>query len=285
LLSEGSVSYLFFADRIMELPLGVFAIAVGTAVLPSMSRQTAANDMAGLKDTMSYAMRLVLFIAIPATTGLIALGLPIVNILFQHGQFTKEATEATAQALFYFCLGLPFWSALRVIVPTFYSMKDTLTPVLLAVAALATTIVCDVLFIGPLEYTKIAWLSALTERLNITGPLSHGGLALAASVGAAVNCIGLWIILKRRIGAFGGKKIAATFFRSTFASLVMGAGVWYLASRIDFTTSGFTTTKSVAIIGCVFVGMFLYGLLSYAIRSKELLSVINIVKGRLRKSG
>lgn len=281
LLKEGTVSYLFYADRLMELPLGVFAIAVGTAVLPSMSRQAAHENFEGLKDTMGYALRLVLFITLPATAGLIALGEPIINVLFQRGAFDYSATSATAYALFFYCLGIPFFSALRVVVPTFYSMKDMLTPVLVAVVALTTTIVCDVLFIGPVEYKDIAFISVLTEKLNVTGPMAHGGLALATSVGAIVNCTGLIFILKRRIGRLGGRLIAASFVRSFFASVIMGIVVWFVAGMFDFASDGITAVKLGALALCVFGGALIYALVSFLTKSPELNAALELVRKRL----
>ena len=284
LLDEGAVSYLFYADRLMELPLGVFAIAIGTAVLPSMSRQAAHADFDGLKDTLSYALRLVLFIAMPATAGLIALDEPIINVLFQRGAFDYEATRATAQALMYFCFGLPFFSALRVVVPTFYSMKDMRTPVIFAALALVATLICDLLFIGPVHYQGIEIIATLTEKLNVTGPLAHGGLALATSVGAAVNCIGLVVILKRRVGRIGGRKILASFFKSGFAAVIMGVAVGWLASLFDFTTSGITAVKAGGLALCVFAGITVYALIAYLVGNQELKAAINILRSRFSKS-
>jgi putative peptidoglycan lipid II flippase len=285
LLAEGAVSYLFYADRLMELPLGVFAIAVGTAVLPSMSRQTARGDIEGLKDTMSYSMRLVLFITLPATAGLIALAGPIVNVLFQRGAFDFTATSATAIALIYFCVGLPFFAALRVIVPTFYSMKDTLTPVLLAVTSLVVTMICNFLFIGPVQYKDIAWIAMLTETLNITGPLGHGGLALSTSVGAVVNCTGLILILRKRIGKIDGGKIAASFGRALVASAIMGGAVYWLAGYFDFTTDGFGLAKTGGLALCIAVGLGVYVAVSALVKSRELSSMMGLITRRFtRKS-
>ena len=283
LLKEGAVSYLFYADRLMELPLGVFAIAVGTAVLPSMSRQAAHDDYDGLKDTMGYALRLVLFITLPATAGLLVLGEPIINVLFQRGAFDHAATVSTAYALFFYCFGIPFFSTLRVVVPTFYSMKDTLTLVLVAVGALTTTLVCDVLFIGPIEYKNIEFLTVLTTRLNVTGPLAHGGLALATSVGAMVNCTLLVFLLKRKIGRLGGRLIAAGFVRSLFASIVMGAAVWFMAGMFDFTSDGISLTKIFGLALCVIGGALVYALASFLLRSPELNAAIDLLKKRFAR--
>ena len=278
MLREGSVSCFFYADRLMELPLGVFAIAVGTAVLPSMSRQAAKLDFDGLKDTMGFGIKLVLFITLPATAGMVALSEPIINVLFQRGAFDLEATQITAQTLVFFCLGLPFFSILRVVVPVFYSMKDTLTPVLLAVTAVVTTLLCDVLFIGPVEYPEWPIVALLAQKMNITGPLGVGGLALATSVGAMVNCIGLTFILKTRIGRIGGRAIAFSVSRSLLAAAVMGVAVWYPVRFFDFTTDGFGVVKVAALAGIIALGMAVYAGVAAALGSPELQSAVGIFR-------
>ena len=128
-LPLGSVSYLYYADRIMQFPLGVFAIAIGTAVLPSMSRQASVKDWDGLKGSLSYSLRLIFFITVPAMVGMIVLSKPIIKLLFQRGEFDPAAAEATSAALIAYAVGLWALSAVQVLTRAFYSMKDTKTPV------------------------------------------------------------------------------------------------------------------------------------------------------------
>jgi putative peptidoglycan lipid II flippase len=115
LLQEGSVSYLYFADRLVQFPLGIFAIAAATAVLPSLSRQAARNDIDALKNTFGYALRLIIFLTIPSMVGLIILREPIVALLFQRGEFSSLATQLTAQALLYYAMGLGAFSAVKIV--------------------------------------------------------------------------------------------------------------------------------------------------------------------------
>jgi len=123
-LPKGSVSYLYYADRIMELPLGVFAIAIGTASLPSLSEHALQGNYEALKSTISFSLRLMLFVTIPAMVALMALNLPIISVLFQRGAFDAQATVLTAQALFCYALGLWAFSLIRIIVAVFYSLQD-----------------------------------------------------------------------------------------------------------------------------------------------------------------
>ena len=124
------------ADRIVELPLGVFAIAVGTATLPSFSEQVAKGHFEDLKQTVSFSLRIILFITIPATVALIALRVSIISVLFQRGEFGVQSTLLTAQALLCYAVGLWAFSVIRIIVAAFYSLQDTKSPMKAAIVAL-----------------------------------------------------------------------------------------------------------------------------------------------------
>ena len=135
-LPKGSISYLYYADRIMELPLGIFAIAIGTAVLPSFSKHVTNGDFAELKSSISFSLRLMLFVTIPAMIAMMALHLPIISVLFQRGAFDVKAAILTSQALFFYALGLWAFSVIRVIVSTFFSLQDSKWPLKAAVITL-----------------------------------------------------------------------------------------------------------------------------------------------------
>ncbi|HQL98828.1 MAG TPA: murein biosynthesis integral membrane protein MurJ, partial [Smithella sp.] len=181
LLPGGSVTYLFYADRIMELPLGIFAIAIGTATLPSFSKHVAAGNMDELKSGISFSLRLMLFLTIPAMAALMALNLPIISVLFQRGAFDVTSAVYTGQALFCYALGLWAFSVLRVFVSSFYSLQDSKWPMKAAVIALIVNVVASLILMYPLK---------------------HNGIALASSIAATVNVLVLTIVLKRKIGKF-----------------------------------------------------------------------------------
>ena len=201
LLPKGSVSFLYYADRIVELPLGVFAIAVGTAALPSFSAQIAKGQVEEWKKTISFSLRLILFISIPATVAIIALRVPIISVLFQHGAFDVSSTLLTAEALLFYTLGLWAFSTIRVIVSAFYSLQDTKMPMKAAVVSLIVNVVCSVALMYPLK---------------------HGGLALATSIASAVNVVMLSVVLHRRVGAF----VDADFYRSLGKIVVSSLLMW-----------------------------------------------------------
>ena len=145
LLPEGSVSYLYYADRLVQFPLGIFAIAAATAVLPSLSRQAAEKELPDFKNTFSYAMKLVFFITIPSMVGLIVLREPIVALLFKRGAFDTETTRLTAYALLYYAIGLWAFSGVRIVVSAFYALQDTRTPVRMAVISVVAKIILSVI--------------------------------------------------------------------------------------------------------------------------------------------
>lgn len=173
----GAVSYLYFADRVTQLPLGVIGIAVGTALLPLLSRQLKAGDDAGALNSQNRGIELSLLLTLPAAGALIIIADPIIRTLFQHGAFGADAAAATADALWAYATGLPAYVLIRVLTPGFYAREDTLTPVRIAA-------VCMVLNVA--------------LNLVLVGPLSHVGVALAASLSAWVNALGLLVVLLKR---------------------------------------------------------------------------------------
>ncbi len=142
-LPGGSVSYLYFADRLMEFPLGIFAVAMGVAALPSLSELASRGRKEELSETVSFAFRLVSFISVPALVGLIALKTPIINLLFQRGVFDEHATQMTARALLCYCVGLWAIAGVRTVVPAFYALQDTKTPLKIGLICLGANVVLN----------------------------------------------------------------------------------------------------------------------------------------------
>ena len=257
LLAEGSVTYLYFADRLVQFPLGVFAIAAATAVLPSLSRQAESEDFEALKDTFGHALKLVFFISIPAMLGLIVLREPIVALLFQRGEFDALATRLTAQALLYYSLGLWAFSAVRIVAATFFAMQDTRTPVKMAGLSILVNIILGVVLMKP---------------------LAHGGLALATSLASILN-LGLLVrALKNKLGALGWRSIARSFCRTLVSSIVMGVAVW-AAGLIILPAQNITLASLLGgVAGCITIGICTYGGVSYVLKSPELHVVLTEVR-------
>lgn len=209
-LPSGMISALRAAQRIMQLPIGVFAIAIAVALFPTLTGQAAREERDKFKKTMSMGVRTIIFITLPAAVGLIALRTPVIRLLFQQGRFTVEDTQATAYALFFYCIGLFAYSAIQLLNRAFYSLQDTRTPVSVGVLAIIINIVLNFILIKE---------------------LGHGGLALAYSLAGIVNMVGLLYILRRKIGSIDGKKMLISFGQTLVISLLMGI-VAYQAAEL-----------------------------------------------------
>ncbi|MDY0096473.1 MAG: murein biosynthesis integral membrane protein MurJ [Candidatus Vecturithrix sp.] len=250
-LPEGSVSYLYFADRVMEFPLGIFGIAIATAVLPTMSLQSAKGAYDELMDTLSFALRLVLFITIPSAVGLIVLRRPIVTFLFERGKFTAIDSEATAMALLYYTLGLSAIASVRIIVPVFYSLKDTLTPVKCAAVSVGINILCSLLLMKPLQ---------------------HGGLALATTISAFFNLSLLIWLLRKRFGKMNWRNIGLATGKVCAASAVMGL------CCAPFTT--LALQRAWFLGAAIVVGIGVFVVCAWLIKSQELLFLYDMLVKR-----
>ncbi|MBU4463273.1 MAG: murein biosynthesis integral membrane protein MurJ [Desulfobacteraceae bacterium] len=263
LLPEGSVSYLYYADRLVQFPLGIFAIATATAILPSLSRQASSGDLGAVKDTFAHAMKLVLFITIPSMVGLIILREPIVALLFKRGVFDSKATQLTAYALLYYGIGLWAFSGVRIVVSTFYALQDTRTPVRMAVISIIANIVLGIILMGP---------------------LAHGGLALATSLASMLN-FGLLIrALKIKLGSLGLRSIAESACKSVLCAAIMGAVVMVVSIFMIPSAEGSLHSLFFGLIGTIIIGFLFYGSFSFLIKSPEMEKLWGIIVKGIRKS-
>ncbi|MDZ7699996.1 MAG: murein biosynthesis integral membrane protein MurJ [Deltaproteobacteria bacterium] len=200
-LREGSVSWLYYADRLVQFPLGIFAIAISTAALPSLAVEAASGKFEEFKRILNHSLRLVFFIAVPSSVGLIVLGRPIIHILFERGAFTSHATSMTTYALLFYVLGLWAFSANRVIISAFYALQDTKTPVKVAVITVLFNLGFSLLFMGPLK---------------------HGGLALALSMASMIQFCLLIFFLKRKIDLGDMRPVFVSGLKSSVAAANYG---------------------------------------------------------------
>src|SRR5262245_29545419 len=214
-LEEGSVTAIYYADRVMELVLGGYAVAVSTVILPLLSRQAALREMDELKTTLNFATRLILFITFPATVGLILLRSQIIEVLFQHGDFNAHSTALTAWALPFFAVGLSAFAMVKIIVPAFYALHDTRTPVKIAFVAMLLNVGFNFLLIRPLH---------------------NGGPALATSLSAFFNSISLLVIFLKRYGSIGGRSIVQSTGKFIVGSIALGVVVYIMIHWPGFYT-------------------------------------------------
>ena len=197
-LGDGPQTALYYSERVMELVLGGYAIAIATVILPTMSRFAAEGRIEDVRATLNFSARMILFITVPATVGLIVLRVPIVEVLFQHGQFDAADTAMTAFALLFGALGLSAFAMVKIVVPAFYSLKDTKTPVKVAFGAMFLNVVFNVAFFLP---------------------LGVGGPALATSLAGLFNAVALIVIFSRRQGALAIGAILSSLVRFLVAAV------------------------------------------------------------------
>lgn len=261
-LPQGSVSYLYYAQRLFEFPQGIFTVSIAQAILPSMSRQAAAGDLAGLKESLNFGLRLTLFITIPAMAGLLVCATPVFTLLFMGGQFDYQKAVNSATALFYYSWGLSFVAIVRVLVPAFYALKDTRTPVIIAF---------------------IAFVLNVAFSLALMGPLLHGGLALATTLSAVCNMALLLYYLRRKIGPFGIAKISLAGVRILLASLPMALAVFWGMGLIDWSRPGEKILKGSVLAGSISVGIAIFLMCAYLLRCEEVGKTIELVRRRLNR--
>ncbi|MFQ5777624.1 MAG: murein biosynthesis integral membrane protein MurJ [Terriglobia bacterium] len=261
---EGWISALYYADRLMEVALGVYAISVATVVLPVMAQQALEKKLAEMRATLTFALRNVAFIVVPAAVGLIVLREPLVRALFQHKTFGASSTELTAWALPFYALGLPAIAAVRLLVQGFYATQDTVTPVRVAgVALIANVVLCYVL----------------------VGPLRHGGLALATSLASYLNLGVLYGVFRHRLGAVDEARLAWSLGRTFLAAGGMGAVCWWLNVRLGLGTATGLAGLLVGLGAMIAVGLGSYLLLAWALRAGELSEFYTLVTGRRMNHG
>jgi putative peptidoglycan lipid II flippase len=264
-LPQGSVSWLYYADRLVQFPLGIFAIAISTAALPSLSAQAAMQDLDEFQDTLSYSLRLVFFVTLPCVIGLIVLGKPIIRIFFERGAFDSQSTIMTNKALFFYSVGLWAFSGIRVMVSAFYALQDTKTPVKVAIVAAVANLVFSLAFMGPLK---------------------HGGLALALSLASSLQFCLLVFFFKRKVPIGKLRAVLVSVSKSILAAASMGVGIYCLYSTWLSTHSsdGFWAV-TIKLGALLLAGIAMYFLVARVIGCRELGSLLDMLRPAVRARG
>ena len=286
-LPSGSVSYLWYADRVFEFPLGIFAVALGTAALPSFSAQAARGAYDEMRRSLGFSIRLTNVIAIPAAVGIMVLATPITSVLFQRGAFGFPQAALTARALSAFAVGLWSVSVVRILVPAFYALEDTRTPVLTAAVTFVVNCVLSLVFMGPVAQTgesRVAdAIATVTQAISLVD-LRHAGLALSTSLAATVNLVLLAVCLRRKLGALAIRDLAPSFVRSLVASLAMVPPVLAVAALIDWSEPGRLVTRAAVLGAAVAVGIAVYGAVAMILGGDEVRAVVRLVRERLSRT-
>jgi putative peptidoglycan lipid II flippase len=201
---NGPVSWLGYAFRFMQLPLGLFGVAIASATLPSVSRSAATGDMNEFRHTLARSLGMIFLLTIPSSVGLAVLGDSMIAAVYQGGRFRAYDTHQTALALSCYSIGLAGYAAIKVLAPAFYALNDARTPMLVSLASILINVI------------------AASSMVKFAG-LGHAGLALSTSLVALFSSIALFEVLRRRIGGIQGRRLSASFAKITAASAMMGA--------------------------------------------------------------
>lgn len=259
LLVTGSISALYYADRIYQLPLGVIGIAVGTALLPMLSRQLRSGDDTHANETMNRAVELSMLFTLPAAAALIVIADPIVTVLFERGAFSYEASKTTAEALIAFSTGLPAYVLTKVYSPGFFAREDTTTPVVIGVAAMIINVALS---------------------LALLDSLAHMGIALATSIAAWVNAGSLMLLLKIKGHYKADARLLKRLAATILASLWMAAALWYATPYLHFLLTGALIFKIIGLAILVTGGAGLFGIAAILFGAARLSDVKSMLRRR-----
>ena len=248
---------LTYAERLIYLPMGVFATALSTVLLPTFSRQAARGRQHEITAVMSLSLRCMTLLMVPAAVGLIVLAEPVVRLVFVRGEFDAESTMFTVRALWFYAPGLVVFSIYKILVPAFYAMQDTRTPVRVGVRVVLLNFVLNVIFI-------LTWPRGF----------KHAGLACASVLASAINCLVLGRILSKTAGDVEWGRLAQTFLKSLLAAGLMAVAAYFahgwLENALGLSMSNAKAAQLLAVAGGIVVGTVLYSVLIVGLCRREI---------------
>lgn len=260
MMFPGSISAVWWSYRLFQLPVGIFALAIAVATFPTMTEQAALKRWGDFRQTLSNAIRMVVFITLPISVGMIVLRYPLIRVLFEHGEFTTKDTLTMAIPLFYFSIGISSQAVIQILPRAFYALQDTWTPVILGIIAMVVNIVAMVLLVGP---------------------LAHGGLAFATTIAAFVNMLLLFYLLRRKLKQMDGWAMFWTSLKSLVASLFMAGVIWvwmeWLTPLIGVRTLG----SLVVLITGTAIGAAVFAVMAKLLRMQEFEQVMGLVRRKI----
>ncbi|PJA79877.1 MAG: murein biosynthesis integral membrane protein MurJ [Nitrospirae bacterium CG_4_9_14_3_um_filter_51_5] len=260
---QGGPTYLFYGMRLIQFPLGIFGVAMATAILPSLSRQAARGAIDELRETVNFGLRMVLFIILPSMVGLILLRTPIIPLFFEHGAFSALDTVGTASALLGFSVGLWAFASYRILATAFYSLQDTKTPAILAVVSVGLNI--------GLSLWLMQWLQ-------------HTGLALAAALAAIGNTLMLLTILGNRLQGLLWKKLGISLVRTGIALLPLIAVSSWIAGFPIWHITGQSLAKVAWLAMALVASTMGYFTVHHLFKSEELTHLKLMLRRKIRPS-
>lgn len=260
---DGPVSWLGYAFRFMQLPLGLFGVAVASATLPAISRSAGEGRIADFRDTLARSLGLVFLFTIPSAAGLVVLSRPIIGLLFERGQFSANDTEQTAVALSYYCLGLAGYAAIKVLTPAYYALNDVRIPVLTSVVSIAVNYSLNWTFIRVLGW-------------------GHAGLAFSTSLVATCNFLALFWLMRHKAGGIEGRRLLASVTKISLASALMGAACWLCYFAIERQLGDSSLARLVIVLTALPLGLFVLYRVCQWLHVDELIAARQAIVERLR---
>lgn len=265
-LPEGSVTAYNYAFQLMQVPVGVVGVSIAVVLFPRLSRDAALGRVRDVRSQLATALRILLFIAAPLTAVMTVLREPLTAVFFQYGLFSAQSTQRTAEALLFFTIGLGAQTLVPLLARTFYALQDTRTPVIWAIAAVA------------LNVPLMAWLA---------GPMGVGGLALALTITATLEVIGLLWALRERLNGVQGGELLGSLARSAVAAaaaaLVMLGGL-QLAQAWFASMLAHGLGRLIVLLALSAMGLAIFVVVAAALRSPELGELRRLLQGRFRRS-
>ena len=263
-LGPGTISILDLAQKIINLPIGIFATPIAIAFFPTLTALTAQGKTSSFLRTSSLGLRAILLVSIPSTIGIMTLGDPLVKVLFKHGNFTEAMAHLVYIALLYFCIGIFAYSAVQILNRSFYALKDTVTPIMASISAIALNIFLSV---------------------NMVAPWGIKGLAMASSLSAIFNFLFLLLMLRIKVGPLGGRKIIFSFSISLGASFLMFLAVHYssiyLLANLQF---GNNLNQLLTVTVGIALGGLVYTCLVYWFKLEEYELLLGMIRKRLSQN-
>jgi putative peptidoglycan lipid II flippase len=273
---DGGQSWLSYAFRLMQFPIGVFGVAIGIAAIPTLSRFAAKNDIQNFRSTLSNSIGLVFLMTIPSACGLVFLGDPIIRLIYERGAFNSFDTQMASWALTAYAIGLSGYAAIKVLSPSFYALDDAKTPMYISLAS--------ILVHAATSYSMMKLFSTIGVTPERPNGYGHVGVALATSAVALVNFFALAYFMKRRIQRIDGRRILSSFIRILLASAALSA-TSYFSYKFLFNALGSRGLISHLIETLVPIGIggIVFLMIAKLLKIQELDQFINAIAGRFLK--
>jgi putative peptidoglycan lipid II flippase len=263
-VANGPVSWLSYAFRFMQFPIGVFGVAIATASLPPLSRSIARTNHDEFRQTLAHALSLVFLLCVPSAVGLAVLGRPIVALIFEHGKFTSFDTIQTGNALAAYSIGLAGYAAIKVLSPAFYALGDARTPMVISLISIAVNYVMNSFLVGP---------------------FGHVGLAFSTSTVALVNFILLMLFMRRKLGSLEGRQLGGSLLRICAATVPMAVMAWLCSAlAADLPIHGFML-HMVRVGVSIGLAAIVFYWSCRVLKIAELDEAINAIAGRFLRLG